>query len=296
MDLRQLRSFVTVAEERQFTRAAERIGIAQSSLSAQIRQLEQELGLALFDRTTRHVALTVAGELLQTRARLVLAEIDDVSSEMQRMRGMLAGRVVIGLTPTPGPIDVLRLLAEFNAQHPAIELLVREELSVQLADELREDRIDVGILSIVEANDCRGLHMDPLACEELVAITALGHRLATRRSLTVADLRGERIVASPPGATIRKAVASAAHRAGVELDIGFESREATRIRAIVAAGLGVGVLPRSDAKSPGPVVMALPLEGPGLVHQLSLCWREGRRHSPAARALITQARETYSAN
>lgn len=293
MDLRQLRSFVAVAEERQFTRAADRIGIAQSSMSAQIRELERELGLPLFDRTTRHVALTGAGEVLLERARLVLTSADETVAELQRMRGMLTGRVSIGLTQTPGPIDVLDLLTGFNAEHPAIELSVREDLSVALAAELREDRLDVGILTITEPADCRALHVEPLAEEELVVVVSTEHPFAGRPSVPLAALDGQRLVVSPPGATIRKAVTAAAQEAGFALDIGFESREVTRIRAIVAAGLAIAVLPRSDAGTPGPLVRAVPFADVTLVHRLSLCWRSDRRHSPAARSLLEQARRLY---
>jgi DNA-binding transcriptional LysR family regulator len=216
-----------------------------------------------------------------------------MTEELQRMRGMLSGRVSIGLTQTPGPIDVIQLLAEFSARHPSIELSVREDLSVHLAGELRDDRLDFAFLTITEPADCRGLHVEPLAHEGLVAIVARGHDLAGRASLPIEALHGRRLVVSPPGATIRKAIIAAARDAGVELDIGFESREVARIRAIVAAGLAIGVLPRSDAAAPGPEVASVPFEDPRLVHRLSLCWRSGRRHSPAARAVLDEARRLY---
>ena len=295
MDLRQLKSFLAIAEERQFTRAAERLGIAQSSLSAQIKQLELELGVPLFNRTTRHVSLSDAGEVLIDRARVVLAEIADVTSEIQRMKGMLSGRVVIGVTQTPGPVDVLGLFAGFCSRYPAIELSVREDLSVRLAEELREDRLDLGILTVVESNDCRGLHVQPLAQEDLVAIVRTDHPLAARASVSIQDLSGERLVTSPAGATIRRTVISAAREAGIELDIGFETREVSRIRAMVAAGLGVAVLPRSDAVALELPVRSIALTGGDFTHRLSLCWREGRRHSPAARMLLEEAQRTYAA-
>jgi DNA-binding transcriptional LysR family regulator len=292
MDLRQLRSLVTIAEDGQFTRAAERLGIAQSSLSAQIRLLEQELGLTLFDRTTRRVSATDAGESLIATARSVLAEIDDAKAELQRHRGLLSGRVAIGVTQTPGPVDVLVLLSGFHAKHPAIELAVREDLSVNLATDLREDRVDIGILTVVAPDDCRDLEVRPLAVERLVAVLPADHPLAMKQQISVDQLRDENFVVSPPGATIRTAVLRAATNAGFEPRITFESREVTRIRAIVAAGLGIAVLPRSDATSPGPQVAFVELAGQQFDHTLSLCWRARRRHSPAARALLEHARST----
>jgi LysR family transcriptional activator of glutamate synthase operon len=294
MDLRQFRSLVTLAEEGQFTRAAERLGIAQSSLSNQIRLLEEELGLALFDRTTRRLSVTTAGESLIVVARSVLAEIDDARSELQRQRGLLSGQVAIGITQTPGPVDVVALLTEFHREHPAIELSVREDLSVNLAADLREDRVDIGILTIVEPDDCRGLDVQPLAVERLVAVLRPDHPLATQKRIRIQRLRDENFVVSPPGATIRTAVLRAAQQAGFEARVIFESREVSRIRAIVAAGLGVGVLPRSDATSPGPQVAAVELVGDQFNHTLSLCWRDRRRHSPAAKALLQHARKSFA--
>jgi DNA-binding transcriptional LysR family regulator len=290
MDLRQLRAIVTIAEEGQFTRAAERLGIAQSSLSAQIRVLEQELGLPLFDRTTRRVSVTPAGESLIATARSVLADVDDAVAEVQRHRGLLSGQVTIGVTQTPGPVDVVGLLADFHRQHPAIELSIREDLSVNIANELREDRVDIGILTVFEPEDCHGLEVHELAVERLVAIVPRDHRLAAQRRIRIDQLRDENFVVSPPGATIRSSVLHAAQDAGYAPRIIFESREVTRIRAIVAAGLGIGILPRSDATSPGPQVASVELLGDQFNHTLSLCWRERRRHSPAARALLSHAR------
>ena len=290
MDLRQLRSLVTIAEEGQFTRAAMRLNIAQSSLSAQIRLLEQELGLALFDRTTRRVALTDAGESLLRTARSVLADIDQATVELQQRRGLLTGQVTIGVTQTPGPVDIVGLLADFHRRHPQIELSVREDLSVNLADQLRNDRLDIGILTIVEPEHRRGLECLPLATERLVAAMEPHHPLAATVRLAIEHFRHESFVVSPPGATIRTAVLQAAHEAGFTPMIAFESREVSRIRAIVAAGLGIAFLPRSDARSPGPEVASVELLGDHFNHTLSLCWRDRRRQSPAARAFQLHAR------
>jgi LysR family transcriptional activator of glutamate synthase operon len=294
MDLRQLRSLVTIAEEAQFTRAADRLGIAQSSLSAQIRLLEQEVGVPLFNRTTRRVTVTTAGESLIATARLVLAEIEDAKAELQRHRELLTGHVTIGVTQTPGPVNVVALLAEFHRRHPGIELSVREELSVNLANDLREDRVDIAILTITEPDDCRGLGIEELAIERLVAILPTDHPLAREQNIRVDQLRDESFVLSPPGATIRTAMVRAARECGFEPQVAFESREVARIREIVRAGLGVGVLPRSDATSSGPAVACVELDGEEFNHTLSLCWRESRRHSPAAKALLEGARNTVS--
>src|SRR3954463_14977185 len=122
MDLRQLRYLVALAEECHFTRAAERMHIAQPALSQQVRRLEEELGLPLVDRTTRRVALTDAGRLLVDRARRALAEVDAARAELADLAGVRAGRVVIGAMPSTGPFDLSRLLAEYHRRYPDVEL------------------------------------------------------------------------------------------------------------------------------------------------------------------------------
>ncbi|HST38202.1 MAG TPA: LysR substrate-binding domain-containing protein [Conexibacter sp.] len=291
MELRQLRYLVALADERHFTRAAARCHVAQPALSQQIGKLERELGLALFDRTTRSVTLTEAGALLCVRARRVLAELDDAAEELQQLSGLLAGRVTIGLTTTPGPLHLPRLIAGFHARHPQVELVVREGLSALLAEQLRGDALDLAFLSLVAPDDdVRGLELTEFAREPLVVALPPDHRFAGRRRLTIADLRAEELVAFPAGATIREAVRRAALDAGFEPRVAFETSEVARARAFVAEGLGVAVLPRSDAAAPGPPVHVAELRAPQLVHRISIAHRNGKRHAPAAAALLELAR------
>jgi DNA-binding transcriptional LysR family regulator len=293
MELRQLRYLVALAEEGHFTRAAARSRVAQPALSQQIRKLEDELGVGLVDRTTRRVALTPAGEALVARARRVLAELDAADAELQQLTGLLTGRVTIGITTTPGPLDLLPLLERFHALHPGVELVVREDLSVRLAAELRADALDLALLSTPAPEDRQRLTLEALAREPLVAVLPPGHRLAGRRRITLRDLREESFVAFQEGATIREAVARAALDAGFAPRIAFEIQEVARARAIVAAGLGVAVLPRSDATAPGPAVVAPALVRPALEHEISLAVRSGRQHAPAARALLALVHEIH---
>src|SRR5579875_2359227 len=126
MDLRQLRYLVALAEERNFTRAAASEHIAQPALSQQIRRLEEELGIALVERTTRHVALTEAGELLVVRSRRILSELEAARAELEAVRGADIGHVRIGAMHTMGPVDLSLALAEFHERHPRVGLTVRE--------------------------------------------------------------------------------------------------------------------------------------------------------------------------
>jgi LysR family transcriptional activator of glutamate synthase operon len=295
MEIRQLRYLVALAEERHFTRAAARASVAQPALSRQIRNLEVELGVPLVDRTSRRVALTDAGERLVARARRILAEVEAARGDALDLRELLRGRVAIGVSTTPGPVDVAALLAAFHREHPGVELDVRDALSTELARRLRADELDVALLTAVGEGERRQLELHPVAQEPLVLCVAADHRLATRRRVAVGELRDERFAVFQPGATIRAHVERAARAAGYEPRVAFELTDAARMRALVAEGLAVAILPRSQAHDDDGRTHTITLADPALVHQLFLAWRRERELSPAARAFLAGARESATA-
>ncbi|HEY5316342.1 MAG TPA: LysR substrate-binding domain-containing protein, partial [Solirubrobacteraceae bacterium] len=246
MELRQLRYLLALAEERHFTRAAAREHIAQPALSQQIRRLEDEVGLPLVERTTRRVALTDAGDLLVARARRILAEVDAAQAELEGLRGLRGGRVTVGAMHTMGPVDVSLVLAIFHERHPDVELTVREQSSEELAEMLRVDELDLAFLSVTERIESHGLGLQQLVSEELVAVLPADHRLAARRRIRMVELAGEKFISYRDGSRLREALVSAGRGAGYEPHVTLESNESPRIRRLVARGLGVAILPRSD--------------------------------------------------
>jgi DNA-binding transcriptional LysR family regulator len=294
MELRQLRYLLAVAEERHFTRAAAREHIAQPALSQQIRRLEDEVGLPLVQRTTRRVTLTEAGELLVDRARRILAEVDAARTELEGLRGVQSGHVTVGAMHTMGPIDVSLALAIFHERHPGVELTVREQASEELAEMLRTDELDLAFLSVTERVESHGLGLQQLVSEELVAVLPNDHRLARRRRIRMAELAGESFISYRDGSRLREVLVSAGRDAGYEPRVTLESNESPRIRRLVARGLGVAILPRSDAIGPGAEIAAVTLTSPGLTRDITLAWREGRRHAPAAAEFLELARQTFA--
>lgn len=293
MELRQLRYLLAVADERHFTRAAAREHVAQPALSQQIRRLEEEVGLALVERTTRRVALTDAGELLVARARRIVAEVDAARTELQAVRGIQTGRVIVGAMHTMGPVDLALALALFHQSHPQVELTVREQSSEELAEMLRVDELDLAFLSVTERIESHGLGLQQLVSEELVAVLPPGHRLAGRPRIRMAELASERFISYREGSRLREVLVSAGRGAGYEPHVTLESNESQRIRRLVARGLGVAILPRSDAEAPGAETAAVTLVSPGLSRDITLAWRADRRHSPAAGAFIELARSIF---
>ncbi len=286
MELRQLRYLVALAEELNFTRAAAREHVAQPALSQQIRRLEAEVGMALVERTTRRVALTDAGELLVARARRILAELEDAQAELGMLAGVRSGRLAVGALHTMGPIDLSLLLASFHRTHPAVELTVREQSSEELAEMLRDDEIDLAFLSVTERIQSRGLELHPLVTEELVAVLPTTHAFAGREGVGLAELAGEPFISFRPGSRLRELLSSAAAGVGFTPRVALESNESRRIRSLVSSGLGVAILPRSDAVGPGAPVAVTRLVEPALTRDVTLAARAQRRHSPAAREFI----------
>jgi LysR family transcriptional regulator, transcription activator of glutamate synthase operon len=295
MELRQLRYLVALAEERNFTRAADHEHVAQPALSQQIRRLEDELGLALVERTTRRVSLTDAGELLVVRARRVLAELEAADTELQALKGMHTGHVTVGAMHTMGPVDLSLALALFQQRHPHVGFTVRELSSEEMAEMLRIDELDLAFLSVTERIESHGLGLHQLVLEELVAVLPLEHRLGSRQQVRMAELAGEAFISFRTGARLRELLVAGARQGGFEPRVTVESNESQRIRRLVARGLGVAILPRSDAEGPGAEVCVARLVAPALHRDVTLAWREGRRHAPAAAAFLELARDTFTA-
>ncbi len=295
MELRQLRYLVALADEQSFTRAAEREHIAQPALSQQIQKLEQELGLPLVERTTRRVSITDAGNLLVARARRVLTELESARQELDRVRGIQTGHVVVGAMNTMGPVDITRVIAEFHDRHPQIEMTVRENNSDELAELLRVDALDLAFLSVTERVESHGLALQQILMEELVVVLPEGHPLADRDVIRMVELSREDFISYREGARLRELLVGAAHEVGFEPRIVLESNESRRIRRLVGRGLGVAILPRSHAIGVGtndPIAVARLVE-PALARDITLAWRAGRRLPPAVAEFLALARETF---
>jgi DNA-binding transcriptional LysR family regulator len=195
LELKQLRSFVAVAEELHFSRAAARLHLAQSALSAQIRRLEEEFGGPLLLRSTRQVRLTPAGELLLPEARAILAAADGTHARVRSLaRGEAASLSIASLGPVPGSL-LSPLLSTFSARRPRVRIDVRALEFAEMLSALRTGRADVAFLyaPIAEAD----LDVTPLLCEPRVAVLPAGHRLAAAPSVGVHDLAGEVFVSQP---------------------------------------------------------------------------------------------------
>jgi LysR family transcriptional activator of glutamate synthase operon len=290
LELRQLRYFVAVAEHRHFTRAAAQLHVAQPALSQQIRRLEDELGLELLARTSRSVAVTQAGELLLVRARRALAEIDGAREDLDALKGLVSGRVVVGAIQSLGPFDLPDLLAAFTARHPGVDILLREETTQRMVAMLGADELDLAVAAI-EPPPPDELAFAAIYEEELVLAVHPRHALAGRERLALADLPDDPFIFFREGSGLRAATERALAAAGIAPRVRFESTELSRVRALVARGLGVAIMPRSETGPATPRVAAIALGPPALRRRIGLVWRRERRHPPAAQAFLRFAQE-----
>ena len=187
MELRQLRQFIALAEEKSFTRAATRCHVVQSALSSSIRLLEEELAAALFVRTTRRVELTAAGEAFLDSARRSLAALEQGANDVADVNALRRGRLSIGTVQSlPSFVDLPALLARFHRRHPAVEVRLCQGAAGELNEKIDARQLDLAILPIEESGE--GLQQHIIACDELVLACHPGHRLGKARSVTLEQL------------------------------------------------------------------------------------------------------------
>ena len=244
MNLEQLRAFVEVAELGNFTSAAERLHLAQPSLSRQITTLEQDLGAALFHRARRGSTLTTAGESLLPLARRMLADADSVRRELAELAGLQRGRVRLGATPTLCISLVAEVFAAFHAAHPAIELHVSEHGSRRLLDELAGGALDLALITTSGAASADRFTVTPLLVEELVVISSSGAPPITDRdAITLSDVAALPQVVFSPAYDLRATTDAAFRAAGLTPTAIVEGAEMDAVLRFVERGLGVAIVP-----------------------------------------------------
>jgi len=290
MELRQLEYFVAVAEEANFTRAAERVRISQPGVSAQIRQLERELGAQLFDRSSRVARLTPAGEAALGPARTALAAAGEVGQAVDDVSGLLRGRLAIGMVVGCTITPLFAAIEKFRTSYAGIEIAVQEANSNELIDDIRAGRLDVAIVGTAGPVDS-DLEASVIVSEGLVALVPPGHHLADRERIMVTDLAGEALVAMPAGTGIRAVLDFACAAAAFSPMVVIEAGAGEAVWECAARGLGIGVLSESMGADARGRVQVIPIVGVDVQAQLSAVWSTPT--SPAVRAFVPILREAF---
>jgi len=295
MDLRRLRYFVAVAEEGHVTRASERLGMAQAPLSQQIKTLEREMGAQLFRRRPRGVELTDAGAALLVEARAILARIVDAEAVVRRAARGEEGRVRIGFTNSAcfHPATSVAI-AVFRAAAPQVALSFDQAGTSVLIERLQKGEVDAAFIRTATARP-EGVALHRLADEPMIAALPAAHPLAAASAVALADLAGETFVAYPraEGAGLYDAIIAACHGAGFSPRIGHETPQMIATLSLVAAGLGVSIVPASLTRMRLDGVEYRPLAGePQPRAQLNLAVRRGDPSAAVRRFVSTAMQKT----
>ncbi|WP_157249478.1 LysR family transcriptional regulator [Nonomuraea typhae] len=282
MQLQQLAYFVAVAETRHFTQAAERMRVAQPSLSKQIKALEAELGAPLFSRARGNVTLTPAGEALLPLARRMLADADTARQEVAELAGLRRGRVRLGATPSLCAGLLADVLARFHRDYPGIQLHVEEGGSRDLVRALARGQIDLSLIITPLQHDDPALVTEEILRENLVVV-APSHERTRKPYARIEDLRGRPMVMFRRGYDLRETTLTACRQAGFEPRFAVEGGEMDAVLRFVEAGLGVAVVP-SMVLDGRPGLSGTPLAPPGLSRTIALAARKDVEPTRAAQA------------
>lgn len=241
MEFHQLRYVCAVADTGNFSRAAERCQIAQPSLSQQILKLEEDLGAKLFDRLGRSVRLTEAGRAFMRHARAILEQAEAARSSVSHKNADFRGPVTVGAIPTVAPYLMPTYATDFARWYPDAKLRIIEDTTSVLVEGLRDLSIDVAILALPLRH--KDLELFPIRTEPLFAVLRKDHPRASAESLALKDLRGEPFVMLRDGHCFRELSISTCTRARIKPNIAFESGQFSSLLGMVAAGIGVSLIP-----------------------------------------------------
>jgi len=294
MELRQLEYLVAVAEEANFTRAAQRVRISQSGVSAQVRQLEREVGAALIDRSARAARLTDAGAAALPHARAALAAAAALRQAVGEVTGLLRGGLTVGMVAGCTVTGLFDALAGFSRAHPAVMVTLAEGDSAVLTARVRSGEADLALVGAAGAVPA-GLDAMTVYREGLAALAPPGHPLlAGREAVTLAGLAAYPVVCMPPGTGVRAALDEACAATGTRLGIALEASAPAAAAGLAARGLGVAVLSDTMAAAhAGAGLRAVPVADANVTALLALVWKPSP--GPALAALLRHCREAFPA-
>lgn len=282
MEFRQLRYFVAVAEAGTISRAAERCGIAQPSLSHQIMKLEDELGVQLLDRLGRGVALTDAGRALLPRARQIVAQIQEVEGHLRADLDEGRGRLAVGAIPTMAPYLVPAIIAQLRGEYPQCELIVREDLTQNLVEAIADNELDVAIMSTPIDHELIDLQV--VGREPLLVVAPSEHPLCAEGEISLADLRDQPAVTLHEMHCLGKQISEFCEAKRLARNVVCRMTQIDTLLEFVRLGLGVSIVPAMVAAHddhPGRKYLRFKRSAP--TRDIALAWRKGRVRSRLAR-------------
>ena len=285
LDMRQLQALVAIAEEGSFSVAATRICLSQPALSLLIKQLEENLGLKLFHRTTRKVELTPAGQELLLTARHVIGEVDEVIGQLRDYADCRRGRVAVAALPSLASTLLAEAIPGFRKMLPGVRVVVRDGVADAVVAALKAGEVDLALGLPMQAED--ELATTHLLMDELVAIARPDQFPASRTTLTWTELARHPLVAMARGTSIRRLTDQSFGQLDLDPESAYEVSFMTTAIALVENGEGIAVLPSSALPEILPRhLVRLALDAPKVERRICILERKGRHRSPAAEALV----------
>ena len=291
MELRTLRVFVEVVRQGGFSRAAKTVSATQSTVSKAVKQLEDEIGVPLLNRIGHRSKLTAAGEIVYQRAQRILAERDDLMSELDEVRGLKRGLLRLGLPLMVSSTLFAPLLAIYRKRYPGVEIRLVENGIDRLEEILAAGDIDfaASIIPVAEGLEWQSVKLDPLM------VLVPREFAARKKSIDLTDLKQMPFILFESGFAISRIVVDACRRAGFEPTVATRSSQLDLILELVAAGIGIAFLPKMVAEQwRHPGSRSLLIVNPKIERHIAMTWRRGALLSHAAKVWLTLVREKYS--
>jgi LysR family hydrogen peroxide-inducible transcriptional activator len=288
MEIHQLRYFVAVADEGNFSRAATKVRVAQPSLSQQIRKLEAEIGQPLFDRLPRSVILTEAGRCFLDYARQILASIGDARRCVDELKGKISGDVAVGAIPTIAPYVLPELVVTFQKHYPDVTLHIVEDVTAAISRRVEAGELDVALASTCQRSPT--LRVEHLGKEPLLALVPEGHALAKQTVITLDDLKSQRFLLLHEMHCLSQQVHHLLESRRLHPEVALAGSQLSTIANMVAAGIGVSIVPRMMVKhQETPGCVSLPFAPPVPERELNFLHNPLRFQSKAAAAFHGEA-------
>jgi DNA-binding transcriptional LysR family regulator len=291
MDIRDLQVFLAVSTRLNFTRAGEDVHLSQPSVSVRMRQLEEELGVKLFEQLGKRVALTEAGQLLVPYAIRVIAAMSDARDAIDGLQGLERGALRIGASTTPGMYVIPRTIAHFKRRYPKIEVHLAVKDTRQIEEGVIRNEFDFGFVGGHLAGD--EVDVLPWITDEIILIVPLGHRLAGKRSVTPQDLSSEKFIFREQGSATRAVVATHLRKCHIEVAGVMEIENPESVKKAVQNGLGIAFISAFAAETDlkAKTLVAVEIGNLKIRRELKIVYRRDKHLSRAAQTFIEMARK-----
>jgi LysR family transcriptional regulator, carnitine catabolism transcriptional activator len=284
-DMRHIRAFLAVARIGNFTRAAAELHVSQSALTVQIRQLEESLGSALFDRGKRHIALTQAGKEVRAPLEKILVDTEAVISRTRELTSLRRGLVTMAVLPSLAAQMVPKVLERFTRLHPGIEVRIRDIVAERIVEAVRKEEVDFGIGSMLRPE--RELKSRLLRVDRLCAFVPAGHPLARQASVSFGELLTHSLILTGKDSSVRAIFEDGVKRLKIAPAMAYETNYMSTAIGLAKAGLGIAILPEAAAEiDKSAEIRCVAIRNPVLSRKIEIVERKDRSLSPSALKMV----------